>query len=287
MDIKKVVFITRTKDKKDLDSPDLEKLILGVFGSGIINRYAVSNFSDPNYEISSKNVSVDVSVIKDDDPASPTSLNTALKKIEEDKVEPDAFLVCSKEVKLKKNDIKKLKRVMEKNLNTLFVVGYKFRITDKQLNKELKDYYNNKNLIAYRVPWNTCAIWNYKLFKKYVIKFDEITNKNPFDPVRVCIDNVCSQTDHRGMEDGLAIAKAASEKQEKIYFKLLKKRLPWKIKSGHNERRRHREKLARKDTVLRNFMEVRGYLAKGLEDAEKKNYLSYHLGVFNPNVPPG
>lgn len=155
---------------------------------------------------------------------------------------------------------------MEENEKTLLVAGYKFEIkNDNQLENELEAYYHNKNLIAYQVPWNTCAIWNYKLFKKYVGKFDEITNTNPYNKVNVCIDGVCKQTDHKGMEDGLALAKAVSKKGEKIYYKLLDKTIPWEINLARKYE--HREKLARKDIVMRNFMGVRDYSVEDLKNS--------------------
>jgi hypothetical protein len=270
----KIFFITRTKNGEDLKDPVLKELIKEAESSGINESriYIVSDFKESNYSLDAH---TKVQIIKDANPIGPVSINTAIKKIEDDigkhddKEEGLAFLVCSREVKLKKEDIIKLRKAIEED-KFMLVVGYKLEITnDEQLKKELEDYYNNKALIAYQIPWNTCAIWNYRLFRQYVVKFDEITKENPFNQVNVCIDNYCSQTKHEGMEDGLAIAKAASQKgKDRIYFKLFEKKINWNI--DLTKKRSHREKLARKDIVLRNFMEVRGYSVKDLEDARKK-----------------
>ncbi len=248
------VFITRTDEKTDeKDFDDLKDLINQVSSAGIEDSYVVSEGLPKGNKIGGKGVKF----VKDKDPISPVAINAVLKKLEK---KPDALLICSKEVNLKKNDIGEL----ENTLGSLLVVGYKFQVRDK----ELKKYYDNKSLIAYRIPWNTCAIWNYPLFEKCVEKFDEITYKNPFPPLRVCIDNKYEETKYRGMEDGLAIAKAASYfKGQKKLFKLLDKQLDWKVTG---DKLKHRKKLARKDRVLRNFMAVRDYSVKDLESSEMK-----------------
>jgi hypothetical protein len=257
----KMIFITRTKSKRDFEDGNFRDLIKEVSLSGINDIYVISNTDVNDCEIDS----VKIRVINDDDPTSPTSINKVLDVIKNEK--GGLFiLICSKEVRLRRRNIEKLKKVMVENSNNLLVAGFKFEIeNDEQLKNELENYYNDKNSIAYQVPWNTCAIWNYQLFKEYVGKFDEITNKNPFGQVCVCIDNVCCKTDHQGMEDGLAIAKASSQKHH-VYYRLLDKKLPWKVKSS--DKQQHRKKLARKDTVMRNFMGVRDYSVKDLEDSE-------------------
>lgn len=256
-----IAFITRTKGKEDLDHPDLKNIVKEVFASGIKHIYIVSNFDKKVHKIDS----IGIQIVKDKNPTSPVSINTVLEKIKNNKESLDAFLVSSKEIGLNRADIKKLIKEIEKDKN-LLVAGFKFTITDKNLNKELQEYYSNKDLIAYQVPWNTCAIWNYKLFDQYIGKFDEITDKNPFPSILVCIDNICTQTDHKGMEDGLAIAKALSIKEKSaLHFKLLNENpLPWKIDSNYDKRLKHKKKLARKDRVMRNFIELRGYKIENL-----------------------
>lgn len=273
------IFITRTKSKEDFKPPELEKiikLIQAVWNSGIKKIYILSNFKKDNYKLTS---SITVKVVKDNKPVSSISINRVLRKIKRAKdidKKRLTFLVSSKEVVgLTKEKIKKIVKEMQNNIeadNDLLVLGYTFKIKDNErLDCELQDYYANKNLIAYKVPWNTCAIWNYELFDDYVTKFDEITNENSFTKVCVCVDNVCYETEHEGMEDGLAIAKAASRKKKpKILFKLLDDHLDWNISSDKEVILKHRKKLARKDTVLRNFMAIRNYSEGSLLKAENK-----------------
>ena len=59
------------------------------------------------------------------------------------------------------------------------------------------------------------------------------------------------------MGDGLAIAKAISRRND-LKYGVVKERLNWAI-AGQNVQW-HRQKLARKDIVLRDFMTLRGYL---------------------------
>jgi hypothetical protein len=258
----KTVFITRTKSKKEFKNLDLIKLIKAVSDSSIKIVYILSDFNDNDYkEFNVK--STKIIVIKDENPTGPTSINIALQRVKEDKINPVAFLVCSQEIDLEAKNIAKLIEKI-KTKKDLLVVGYKFKIENKKLNNELMDYYANKSLIAYKVPWNTCAMWNYKLFDEYVSKFDEITAKNPFNQIGVSIDGICSLTPHEGMEDGLAIAQATSNKQRQLYFKLLDEYLSWTIITP----KKHREKLARKDTVMRNFIAIRNYSVRDLEEAK-------------------
>ncbi|HUD20338.1 MAG TPA: hypothetical protein VMR81_07890 [Patescibacteria group bacterium] len=251
----KTAFITRTKSINDFKERDFKRLIKAVRDSGIKNRYVLSDIDKDNYLVPDTDLTV--TVIKDKNPTSAISLNKALQRIREDDVNPKAFLISSQEVILTDDHINRLIKVLNDD-PTLLVAGYKFTIKDEELNSELQWYYARKKLIAFKVPWNTCALWNYKLFDKYVEEFDEITTKNPFNPVCVCIDNVCSQTEHVGMEDGLAIAKALTQ-NERLKYKLISADPPlcWKVNVDRiNE---HRKKLARKDTVMRDFMEVKKY----------------------------
>ena len=255
----RVVFITRTDASKmnDLrDQTDLEDLIKEVGLSGIKDIFILSKIKESKVKL----FGVSVNTIYDKNPTGATSINTLLNKI---KIKFEAFIACSKEVGLRERNIKYLIKEIEQTDN-LLVAGYKFVIKDRKLNNELRDFYENDNLIAYKVPWNTCAIWNYDLFIKHVGKFDEITAINPFKPIGVSIDGACSLTPHVGMEDGLAIAQAV-DSDKKIKFILLDDFLFWDVDS--NSKIRHREKLARKDTVLRNFMGVRNYSVEDLKVA--------------------
>ena len=142
----------------------------------------------------------------------------------------------------------------------LLVVGYCFKTKNKFLNNIIQKNYSDKNNLAYRVPWNTCCIWNLNLFKKYIVNFDEITNAEIKCNLEITYKGNVLKTEYKGMEDGLAIAKAAS--MYSIKFKLLDKKLNWKTNDE--------KKLLRKDIVLRTFMTIRGYSVKDLLSAEIK-----------------
>ncbi len=255
------VFITRTKRIRLGEG--LEPLIREVSSAGIKDIYIISEFDEDRKVKEISNIKV--KVVLDEDSTSPTAINSALKELE--KKRPGAFLVCSKEVNLEKKHIEEL----EKNLRSLLAVGYKFHIKDSKLNEELQDHYKEREL-AYRVPWNTCAIWNYQLFSNKehgVEKFDKITHGKNFPRLLVSIDNKCEETDYWGMEDGLAIAKVASHyKGRKKLFKLLSTQLDWEVEI--NKVVGHRKKLARKEIVLGVFMAARGYSVEDLVSSERQ-----------------
>lgn len=208
-----------------------------------------------------------IKFIKSDNPTSSVSMNLAFDHIRQcDGFDPDVFFIWSKEVDFESSDVDRLAKEIQNNKN-LLVVGYKLKHTENYANNELSGYYANKNLIAYRVPWNTCAMWNYELFSKYVGKFDEITLGNyPFQNIPVIVNGKIRDTEHKGMEDGLAIAQAASIFKD-IKFKIIEEtKLNWNIRDEKPEE--HFKKLARKETVMRNFMAMRNYSIQDLERAE-------------------
>jgi len=265
-----IAFITRTqaKTKEDLDkSEDLKKLLKEVASvqGHYVKSYILANFENESY-IADGSMSLSNKIIKAINPTSPVSINTVINRIRASAEKPKALLICSKEVCLKTENIQTLIQEMQNN-PSLLVAGYKFKHDDDKLNNELIGYYSNKNLIAYRVPWNTCAIWDYELFIDYVQKFDEVAlGKYPFGMISVNIDGAPVLTEHKGMEDGLAIAQATSQTKG-IRFKLLSEPpLFWKVDQIDN----HRKKLARKDYVMRNFMAIRNYSIEDLEAAEIK-----------------
>lgn len=272
----KTIFITRIKNEKDLEKCNFKRLITAVFDGGIKEEdiYVVAKLEECPREVELDDKpdgkrNVNVQIVKDQYPTSPISINAVLNKLKVERKKLDAFLVCSKEIKVSAKNIEDLIKKIEED-KKLLVVGYKFQLKDEKLDNELKAYYGNRNLIAYQVPWNTCAIWNYQLFDKYVYKFDEITKENPFPQLSVSIDGITNKTEYRGMEDGLAIAKATSpNKIIKIRFKLLDEPLLlWEIDDNDSKVKQHRIKLARKETVMRSFMSVRDYSMGDLKNAK-------------------
>lgn len=264
-----IALISRDSGKKDKDEisdelkKQLDELTRRINGHSI-KAYVVTKFEGENKEIKTK-------FIKSNNPISPVAINLALERIKrENEFKPDAFFVWSREVCIESGDVNELADELNKN-NNLLVAGYKFKhIGNEKVNGKLEEYYANKNLIAYRVPWNTCAMWNYELFDKYIGKFDEITlGDYPFQNISVIVDGEIKTTEHKGMEDGLAIAQAVSNPKDgskDIKFKLVKKTLNWYIRDGKTEN--HLKKLARKEMVMRDFMAMRNYSIEDLERAE-------------------
>jgi len=102
-------------------------------------------------------------------PVQPSSLNVALRELPHQ--EKFFFLIASREVQLTADYISKLQKILLDD-PTLLVAGCTFRVVvegdgelSTQLDNELQTYYKQQG-VAYVVPWNTCAMWNYELFKK-------------------------------------------------------------------------------------------------------------------------
>lgn len=194
--------------------------------------------------------------IYDDNPTSPVGINRALAYIRTSTY----FFTFSKEVELEQKHVETL--VKELRFPNMLVVGYRFTIpTSKELDQELQAYYANEDLLAYRVPWNTCALWNSRLFIDNIGEFDNIADGD--EPLKIG----GYTTKRKGMEDGLAIAKAVSSNPTLKYELLSTDPRPWNV--DPSKERSHREKLARKDVVLRGFMSERGYSPERLVDAQK------------------
>ena len=205
--------------------------------------------------------------IFDTNPTSAISLNKAIQEIKKiysgNRSERKHFLIVSKEVELTAENIDTLIEKISPD-NTTLVVG--FDLQDNVLTNEEYEIFCNGNGIAYQVPWNTCAIWNYDLFIKYVGEFDNICYNNQFDKLKVKIKDKIEETEYEGMEDGLAILKAVNENDNLKFFRLEDK-LPWNI--SNNSIKRHKQKMARKNIVLSMFANIKGYSIDKLKIAKK------------------
>lgn len=258
--MKKFVFITRVKNRRDFEDADFRRLIKVISELGPNKIYVIC---DTNEECSLKKARLNL--LKNSDPVSPTSFNAALTEMKKDKIQVDYFLTVSKEVQASRGDIEKLFLELDQGTD-LLVAGYKFEISlspdDKklaaQLNSELQAHYSNPFAIAFKAPMNTYALWNYNCFNRYVGKFDEITENKRAEKVSVNIDDVIYETDLKGMEDGLAIAEARSKDPDLNYL-LVDKKIEWKILNDPEKVLNHRKKIARKNYVLRNFISQKNY----------------------------
>lgn len=160
----------------------------------------------------------------------------------------------------------------------LIAVGFKFQ-DDVTGHKEYDEYANNTNGntgIAYKVPWNTCALWN----KKFVygegvrkLKFDEICENNQLGYLNVKVHNTLMQTEYKGMEDGFAIAELISNNKDEVKYtyKLFDKYLFWRLPKKNERVLKHKIKLARKNIVLSTFVNIKGYSIDKLREAAIKD----------------
>lgn len=213
-------LITRIKYKKDILDNALISLIKHSYAAGIKGIFIISPF--PSQKITIGDLEINLTYNKY--PTSPLSLNSPLKKLK--KLKFKGFLVCSREVKIKTPEINFLINTLKRNSN-LLVVGYKFRLSNPILNKKLEDNYQKYH--SFKIPWNTCALWNYDLFQCLVDQF----------------------TGDLGMEDGFAIAKA-KKKNPKIKSLLLEQRIHWQLKKSNEKS--HQQKISRKETILNHYL---------------------------------
>lgn len=250
---KSVILITRVATEDDLARGDLVELLSEAKSFGIDEQdmYVVLKAREAKNS-QHKVGDMKVWTIHDDDPTGPTSMNSTLSFLrEKSKSKPSALLIASSEVRLRSKDIKRLEDelfIKESDDNNILIVGYKFNHVDGTLDKCLQDCYK-KQLAAYVIPWNTCALWNFSLFDKYVQEFDDVTRG-----VGLVVQTTMGETPLKGMEDGLAIAKGVS--RGRLHYKLLDSDIIWDVKRDNND---HLRKLTRKDMVLLHFMTTRGY----------------------------
>lgn len=194
-------------------------------------------------------------------PTRETAFNQVIDELRNDKsAEHYHLMTFSKEVEFDEMNINK----MIGEIEGAIVVGY--RLLDNVLSEEESKQFSNKENshdmgIAYQVPWNTCALWNkefvYGENEKKLI-FDEICEDNQLGTLQVKVDNILMETQYKGMEDGLAIAKLVSS-NENLKYKLINERLPWRIDEDHKRRMTHKIKMARKNIVLNKFIGLKGY----------------------------
>ncbi len=204
-------------------------------------------------------------------PTGPTAFNSVIYELNKEKKEDKSnffhLLTYSKEVKLQYAEIDNMIKALENDKDKLIVVGYKLR--DNVLSdRELRLYsngscQNNDEGIAYKVPWNTCALWN----KKFVygvgtkkLRFDEICekNKNQLGELKIKVNNDLLLTDYEGMEDGLAIAELVTNNNG-LKYKLIENELSWFIEGDGEDVIKQKKKMARKNIVLSTFMNIKGY----------------------------
>lgn len=251
----KIILATRT-DKDDL--VECKEKLANKFGEipFIKQIYIVCN-QKKNNKFQLGNVPGEI--IPDGEPLLPTAFNGVLKKLNENKEERYHFLAYSKEVDLREKNIEKMIEEVESD-EDLIAVGYHLR--DNVLSDKEQLLYERG--IAYKIPWNTCALWN----KRFVygkgnkkLWFDEICekDKNQFGELRVKVNGLQIITDYEGMEDGLAIAELVSKNGGLKYKLIGDNYLSWFIDGDEKRKLKQKVKMARKSIVLATFLAERGF----------------------------
>ncbi|MDD4938059.1 MAG: hypothetical protein PHX34_03545 [Candidatus Shapirobacteria bacterium] len=264
--MKKIILATRTKGGEKDFKECVKKLDIRFERDNFIKNYYI--ISDWETKKNFEEIKDSVYKIYDKNPIRPTAFNDVLKQLNENKDEKGEFhlLTYSKEVDLREENIKRMIEEIEKEEDRLIVVGY--RLKDNVLNNEERLSY--EDTIAYKVPWNTCALWN----KKFVygdrvkkLRFDEICDKNDLGTLEVTVYDHQITTNYEGMEDGLVIAEFIT-KNKRLRYKLIgDEPLDWQI-DGENRRFKQKVKMARKSIVLTTFMNIKGYSIDKLMKAE-------------------
>lgn len=121
----------------------------------------------------------------------------------------------------------------------------------------------NCKIKTFKVPWNTCALWNQKFvygIGTKRLRFDRICekNRNQLGKLMVKVNDKLCPTNYEGMEDGLAIAELVT-KNSGLKYRLIKKALFWNIEGGEKRVIKQKKKMARKNIVLSTFIQIKGY----------------------------
>lgn len=207
-----------------------------------------------------------IKIVYDSDPIRQCAFNLIIDKLRQSKDAKNEyhFLAYSKEVELEEKNIEEMIREIDRNSKNLIVAGYK--LEDNILSKEEQNIFSNGDQkddigIAYRIPWNTCALWN----KKFIysngleeLRFDEICEKNQLGNLDVEVNGKIMSTPYKGMEDGLAIARLQTF-NKRLKYKLLKPALPWNISGDEKRIEEKKIMMARKNIVLSTFINLKGY----------------------------
>jgi len=262
----KIALATRTKkDGFDDCKKQLEKLFID--STTIEKIYIICDCYKDIFKIGK----IECKVLLNQEPIGPTAFNSVideLNKEKNNKKEKYHLLTYSKEVELQNKDIDEMINAIEnEEKGILIVVGYRLRdnvLSDKEFELYANGSYRNNDVgIAYKIPWNTCALWN----KKFVygtgtkrLRFDEICekNRNQLGELIVKVNDELLSTDYEGMEDGLAIAELVT-KNNGLKYKLIRKNLFWNIEGNGERVIRQKKKMARKNIVLNTFMNIKGY----------------------------
>lgn len=267
MDNKKVVLLARTDSKSKSIDDCLDFVLKTAKDCGIGN--AIVCIMDTDKQLKDKQVINDIEVtflFLGKQVSKPSGvLNAGISEVRKGGF--DAFFIISKEVKILPKHYTNMVERFNGEEDKLLAVGYRLQETLAGAPRGAGQPSPQEG-IAFVVPWNTCILWNALLFNKVVGGFDAICNGGMgsfvlenFNPPLV--------TEFCGMEDGLALAKVASEQSRGYYAVLFNESVRWLIPNEPMRISDHRKKLARKSIVLRAFINARGYSEEKLRNFVK------------------
>ena len=248
MEKPRIVLITRTWDDKKIKDfleeiiNDLYKVIVLVNCEKEYPNYTENLLKKFKPEVFDK---LDIIPVKPWGEAS-GALNIGLTRAFEYK--PDQILIVSKEVRLSADEINNMSQKLLDD-DTRLVVGYALKAYSEKgenfddLSGTEKGHYRESSSFVFKTPWNTCAVWNADLFRKYVRSFNIICDSSWY------LDEAKGEL--QGMEDALAMALAVKEKK---FFKigLFWQPLNWRVK----DKKKHKEKMIRKVNVYKKYSEM-------------------------------
>jgi hypothetical protein len=262
----KIILATRIKSDSYEDCVEaIKKYFNGNFHR-IAKIFVLCDLNKENFKIEG----VPVEIIFDKNPIKACAFNSVLSRLCTENAARYHLLTFSKEVNLKNENIERMINEINQDCENIIVAGY--RLKDDVLKKEEANIYAGGDLqgedvgIAYKIPWNTCALWNKKFVYgsgKERLQFDKIceSENNQFEGLYVKVmGSFQVKTQYEGMEDGLAIAKLVNDNPTlNLKCKLIKEPLDWIIEENDARRLNHRLKMARKNIVLSTFINIKGY----------------------------
>ncbi|MBZ9572082.1 hypothetical protein KJA15_02025 [Patescibacteria group bacterium] len=184
------------------------------------------------------------------------ALNIGLTKAFNHKEKPDHILIASSEVSLDESNVKIMSQELSKNSNML-VVGYALKAyTDDNYKFKgcEKGHILENNYEVYKTPWNTCAMWDAELFRKYVGAFNVICDCPKYlGKKKIKLNGKEEKIELRGIEDALAMT-SAQKVDSNLKIGIIKKALPWKVKK--EKIKDHKIKMKRKCAVYEKYKKI-------------------------------
>jgi len=188
-------------------------------------------------------------------------LNIGIEKAFEYKA--DQIIIISKEIKISKEEIKKMSKEIALN-EKMLVVGCDIKAPNENFKKEYRGHCKDCGSDVLRVPWNTCAMWNAKLFLENVGAFHPVCDCTGYLGEAVLTEKQKKlvgkeEIGLKGMEDALSMALAIRRNPKlRLGMFWLERPLEWEVK----KEKEHIEKMIRKLLVFKKYHEIFDSLPK-------------------------